>query len=177
MVYGLDLHNGRTAGSVHLVGARVRDLEAMAAGRHQSLWLGDIGDNSHRRGTVHLFNVPVPRRGPRWVRPDSVRLRYPDGRHNAEAMIVNRRSGAKWIITKDKVGHVYRVPPHAGSHGTATMRRLPGVSTQAYVTDGVVLAGGRTALLRNYGVAGIYRLPSWRQIGLFRLPWQRRVRP
>ena len=54
------------------------------------------------------------------------------------------------------------------------MRRLPGVSTQAYVTDGVVLAGGKAALLRNYGVAGIYRLPSWRQVGLFRLPWQRK---
>lgn len=173
VVYGFDLRTGRTTGTVHLVGPHPRDLEAMAPGRHRTLWLGDIGDNFHKRGTVRLYRVPVPRRRAQWVRPDSMRLRYPDGRHNAEAMVVSRRSGAKWIITKDRVGHVYRVPPHAGRHGTSTMRRIRGVSTQAYVTDGVVLAGGNAVVLRNYGVAGLYRLPSWRPIGMFRLPWQR----
>ena len=61
------------------------DAEDLAVGPDGSLWVGDTGDNEQRRSTVAL--IVVPARG----EPELHRLTYPDGPHDAEALLVDAR--------------------------------------------------------------------------------------
>lgn len=169
-VFAVDLRNGSTIGSTVLRGIDVLDPEAMAATGKGRLWVGDVGNNALFRTTVTLYELPFPGRGGRTYRPEGVVARYPDGRHDAEALLAHPSSGARWVVTKDVAGGIYRIPDAADGTGVATMNRVRGVSLIKTVTDGVVLAGGRGVVLRGYHNAALYDLPSWRWLGTFALP-------
>lgn len=172
VVYRVDLDTGETTGTVRLTGVEVVDPEAMAAGVRGTLWVGDIGDNGDtQRSTITLYEVPYPGLGDESARLEGVDLRYPDGAHDAEALLLDRTSGTRWIVTKQD-GRVYRVPAAAGTSGTTELVRVTGVSRPTTITDGVVLAGGRGVVLRGYGSATVYDLPGWDRVGAFDLPAQ-----
>jgi streptogramin lyase len=81
------------------------DPEDLARGPDGSLWVADTGDNKQRRDSVAV--IVLPQRGEAQVR----RLTYPDGPHDAEALLVDQR-GRPLVITKE-------VGRPAGVYGTA----------------------------------------------------------
>src|ERR1041384_8744014 len=99
-VYAFDTR-GDSLGVFRVAGAQARDWEDMAAGpgpeRGKSyLYLGDIGDNDETRDEVVVYRVAEPAltavtRNLTKARPGStepaeaIRLKYPDGKHDAEA--------------------------------------------------------------------------------------------
>jgi hypothetical protein len=151
---------GRTVAVVTLDGIDPYDPEALAPGRIEgepALFLGDIGDNSLRREDVSVFGF----RGPdaladRTVSPQWYRFRYPDGPHDAEALLVHPRTGRIFIATKDLSGAgLYRAPrrPVEESEGVNRLRRVADVPS--FVTDGAFLNSGRY-VLRTYGSVYLY---------------------
>ncbi len=75
-----------------------RDPEDLAVAPDGALWVADIGDNitaANRRETVALWRIP-PDGGP----PVIHRLAYPDGPHDAEALLF-AADGSPIIITKE----------------------------------------------------------------------------
>lgn len=99
------------------------------------------------------------------VKADTIELRYPDGPHDAEAMLVDPISGDLVLITKDwtlqgRAG-VYRVRGIAelapGTHTmlepAATIRLPPGT----LVTGADVTPDGSVVALRSYGAVDLYR--------------------
>jgi len=100
----MDLTGGN-ARSVAVTGFDPRDTEDMALGpcdaKTDCLFIGDIGDNDRRRATVEVAVVEELRDFPSAVLPrHRVRLRYPDGPHDAEALGVHP-NGSLYIVTKD----------------------------------------------------------------------------
>ncbi len=73
---------------------RPRDPEDLALAPDGSIWIADIGDNNGDRATVALWQVPADR-GPATL----YRLTYPDGPHDAEAILFDR-ANQPLIITK-----------------------------------------------------------------------------
>ena len=97
------------------------DAEDLAAGPDGSLWVGDIGDNDQRRSTVAV--IVVPPRG----EPVLHRLTYPDGPHDAEALLVDAR-GVPTVVTKER-----RVRP--GSTSPKGRSRGEGPTPLVHVAD------------------------------------------
>ena len=65
------------------------------------LYVGDIGDNASRRASVDVYRVAEPRVGDGATAPAArLRLRYPDGAHDAEALLVDPLRGDLVIVTK-----------------------------------------------------------------------------
>ena len=65
------------------------------------LYVGDIGDNASRRASIDVYRVPEPRVGAAASAPAArLRLRYPDGAHDAEALLVDPLRGDLVIVTK-----------------------------------------------------------------------------
>lgn len=112
-------------------GAGAVDWEDIAAGpgpeRGTSyLYIGDIGDNGRTRPSVVVYRVPepaVPDSGDggaveadhTTAAPTALRFSYPDGPHDAEALLVHPTTGDLYIVTKDAVPRVYRATaPVAG---------------------------------------------------------------
>ena len=155
--------DGRTRAVIRLAGQRPRDWEAIAAGPAGTLWIGDIGDNSGRRTAgilVHRIEEPA-RLVDQTARVTSYRLRYPDGPHDAEALLVDPRSGQLLVATKSVLsrGGLYRapLPLRPVTAGPNDLRRIGTVPR--LITDGTFLRDGRF-VLRDYGFAYVYADPT-----------------
>jgi hypothetical protein len=165
--------DGTTTATLRLSGVANVDWEAIApaTGRDGTplLAVGDIGDNGADRGGIEVDLVAEPRVTPGAVLtavPQRViRLRYPDGAHDAEALLSDPRSGRLYVVTKGLLSStVYAVPEQAwpgGSGRSVAATLLPlGQVALTLVTDGAVLPDGRV-LLRTYGsLAVLAPLPA-----------------
>jgi hypothetical protein len=167
--------DGRTRAVLTLAGVEARDWEAVAAGRDDrgrpALYAGDIGDNNGVWPEVAVYRVAEPAT----LRDATVpavryRLRYADGPHNAEALLIDPRSNRLYVATKAETGGgLYRAPPRLDPTGINVLHRIAGVPP--VVTDGAFLPGGRGFVLRDYQQAHVYAKPG-RRVGSFDLPLQ-----
>jgi hypothetical protein len=166
---------GRTLATLTLGGAAARDWEGMAAGRDDrgrpALFVGDIGDNNGVWPEVAVYRVAEPAT----LRDATVpavryRLRYADGPHDAEALLVDPRSNRLYVASKDAAGgSLYRAPARLRTDQVNVLRRVARVPP--VVTDGAFLPDGRGFVLRDYQGAFLYRAPG-RRAGSFELPLQ-----
>jgi hypothetical protein len=99
------------------------------------------------------------------------RLRYADGPHNAEALLVDPRSNRLYVASKqDEGGGLYQAPARLRSGQVNVLRRIAAVP--ATVTDGAFAPDGRTFVLRTYLDAHVYTAQG-RPLDTFGLPLQR----
>ncbi|MEA2150981.1 MAG: hypothetical protein QOD69_2811 [Solirubrobacteraceae bacterium] len=158
---------GELLADVAITGAAAVDWEDIAVGPApgggDALYIADTGDNGTQRADVVVYRVPEPRvagGGPRAsATATALTLRYPDGAHDAEALLVDRGSGALVIVTKSFRGAsaVYSATQPSAS-GPTLLRRRGGLSLGAggAVTAGDVSADGRTIALRTYDRAYVW---------------------
>lgn len=103
-------------------------------------YVGDIGGS---RPSVVVYRVTEPWPGTEINHAPSYRLAYPDGRHDAAALLVdsNRRL---YVITAGNGAGIYRAPADPVAGGESALERV--ADAPAGVTDGVVLMDGRFVL-------------------------------
>jgi hypothetical protein len=107
VLYLFDL-SGRDLGTWAVNGARNRDWEDIAIGPGPKrgtpyLYIGDIGDNQRVRDGVTVYRVPEPdTKGPgrETAKAEEIRLRYPEGPRDSEALAVHPQTGDLYLITK-----------------------------------------------------------------------------
>jgi hypothetical protein len=143
------------------------DPEDLAVGADGTVWLADTGDNLVQRRTVAL--LALRRDGSTAV----YRLTYPDGPHDAEALLLPP-DGTPYLVTKEVLGNsgVYRptrglvdgrtVPMAKVASLRLTLTGTPGGPVgragELMVTGGAVSPDGRLLALRTYTDAYIWRL-------------------
>lgn len=150
------------------------DVEDLARGPDGALWAGDVGDNDLARSTVAVIVLPAA--GDARLH----RLTYPDGPHDAEALLVDA-DGRPIVITKEvgKPAGVYRTAlPPDGTGPTPLLRvgevTLPASETvggpiggagSRVVTGAAVTADGRVVALRSYTDAWLYPVSGGDLVG------------
>lgn len=159
---------GAVVGHVRVSGTKVEDWEAVAIGPCPAgtcIYVGDIGDNEAKRANIVIYRIPEPAESPGSVAvADLLRMTYPDGAHDAEALLVTPK-GEVLIVTKGDTGPValYRVPEDAKPGGTAMLQPIgkPRQSGKAAaddrITDGAVSPSGAWVALRTNSVVLLYR--------------------
>jgi hypothetical protein len=144
------------------------DVEDLARAGDGTLWLADTGDNAQSRSTVALERL----------RPDGtaslLRLTYPDGPHDAEALLLSA-DGRPYVVTKEPLSSGVYTPAAALSarrpvplRRVATLSFAPtgtaggpvGTASQVLVTGGAVSADGRLVVLRTYTDAYVWQAPD-----------------
>ena len=147
------------------------DVEALAPAGAGEVWVGDIGDNADARDGVTVTRVPVGR-GDRSVSGEAFDLAYPDGPHDAEALLAHPGTGRLFVVTKGVFGgEVYAAPSALRPDAPNRLKRVgdaPGL-----VTDGAFFPDGRHLVLRNYGRGFVVAFPSLELVGDFELPEQK----
>ncbi len=179
-VYAFD-RGGRSRGTWRVSGAQARDWEDIAVGPgpepgQSYLYAGDIGDNERKREFVVVYRFPEPQAGAeesvtdtgpsRETAPaEAIRVKYPDGARNAEALLVHPRTGDLYIVSKaaDSAG-VYKLaaPFAAGAiHTLARVGQLRGPDFfGALVTGGDISPDGERVALCDYAQGYELTLPS-----------------
>ena len=170
-IYALDTH-GDSLGVFRVTGAQARDWEDIAIGpgpqlNQSYLYVGDIGDNDELRSEIAVYRVLEPAlaasdRKSNKTRPgttepaEAIRLRYPDGKHDAEALLVHPVTGNIYIITKVMIANpvVYEAAAPLVAGKLITMRRLGEVRVPSLfggiITGGSVSPDGRRVALCDY---------------------------
>ncbi|MCZ3389102.1 MAG: MFS transporter [Actinomycetia bacterium] len=152
IVYGVD-ESGETVAELTLRNIYNRDWEAMAPGVDDSedpaLWIADIGDNDAQWPSVRVYRIPEPAKlGKQDIPWRRVELRYPDGAHNAETLMVDE-SGRIVIVTKEALGAgVYATPKAPGLGTTVELERVG--PAPMLLTDGAISPDGTQVALRSY---------------------------
>lgn len=168
VVYGVDSRTGETVTRTTYAGS-VQDVEALAPGDAGTVWAGDIGDNRHDRDAVALYQVH-PTGGHRPASPHL--LRYPDGPHDAETLLVQPRTQRALVVSKSVLGGTVYAAPRRLGDGASPQRLRAVARVPGLVTDGTFLPDGRHVLLRTYTSASLYTFPGFRRLGTARLPHQ-----
>lgn len=165
---------GKVWGPYTVKGAEAVDWEDMASAHRDGkgyLYFGDIGDNAEKRESIQVYRVQEPDAQTKEAVGEKVVLKYPDGPHNAEALIVNPADGALWVVTKSSNGpsKVFRfsVDSAAGPVTGTEMGSIElGTALEAsrLVTGGDLSEDGRYLVLRTYVEAHEFRFdgfPDW----------------
>ncbi|NUT94243.1 MAG: hypothetical protein HOY78_19705 [Saccharothrix sp.] len=146
------------------------DVEDLALAGDGTLWLADTGDNGKTRETVALHAIAPSGESTLY------RLTYPDGRHDAEALLL-APDGVPHIVTKEPIGSalVYRptgplnpnAPTPLEQVGRVSLRTTdtPGGPLESTVVTRLVTGAsmshdGRVAALRTYTDAYLFPVPD-----------------
>jgi hypothetical protein len=145
--------DGALRRAVTLQGAQNIDWEDIAA-RNRTLYVGDIGDNAEVRPEVTVYRFTEPADGVTTVTPDRLTFRYPDGAHDAEALLVDPHGGRVSIVTKSLTGDSALYVDAGG--GALRKAGELSLGLGQSVTAGDVSGDGRTVVLRTYDRAFVY---------------------
>jgi hypothetical protein len=170
-VYAMEA-SGKLRATLTLTGSTPRDIEDIAVGPCEPraeappcIYLADIGDNFEKRDEVRIYRVPEPEQLADATLPvEALAFTYPDAPHNAESLIIDKRSGRLAVITKtpDSLGDVYALDG-LSPHEKVKARKLGPLRAPQDVdrlTTGADLnASGERLLLRTYTRAWEVRRP------------------
>jgi hypothetical protein len=182
LVYCVD-SQARACGVWRVTGAEAFDWEDIAAGPGPKagepyLYLGDIGDNIDQRTQIVVYRIPEPQVAPAagpgtkaaatpTPRAEALRLRYPDGTRNAEALLVHPVTGDLYVVSKEAQGAgVYKAAaPIDPSVVTplvkvATLALPAGSAGPELVTGGDISPDGTRVALCTYSRGYELELPA-----------------
>jgi hypothetical protein len=164
VLYAVDV-NGKAAGRITLSGASVEDWEAIASGTcgtASCLFVGDIGDNNASRPRITIYRVAEPSASTGSVKAEAFHAAYPDGPHDAEALLVSP-DGTLFVVTKGETGPVavYKFPRELQAGSTMKLERVGKALAEkakgnSRVTDGAFSPDGRWVALRTNDTLTFY---------------------
>lgn len=181
-VYCLDA-GIKSCGVWRVTGADAFDWEDIAIGpgprtAEPYLYLGDIGDNIGQRKEIIVYRTPEPVAGgagtPATTKAapaatataDALRLRYPDGPQNAEALLVHPTTGDLYVVTKNPSNATVYKAAAPIDPATVTMLRPVGTLRLGLgtlgpemVTGGDISPDGRRVALSSYATGYELVLP------------------
>jgi hypothetical protein len=157
---------GKLLGAFDVTGAQNVDWEDLASGPGRdgapALYLADIGNNNRSRSELVVYRVREPDLS-KGVIPGSTEaaealpFRYPESRHDAEAMFVDPASGRIYIITKTRNPpcEVYRFPLPLRPGQRVTLEAVQGsalgdLSRLRLVTGAAAAPDGSRVVVRTY---------------------------
>jgi hypothetical protein len=158
VLYGLR-SDGRIAARPTVTGAQAVDWEDIAAGPGPLLYIGDIGDNDRERASIDVYRVREPRLGDAATAPaQRLRLRYPDGPHDAETLLVDPVRHDLVVVTKALGGAAaYSTSARRPAGSMTTLDGPHRVAGVVFATGGDVSADGRIVAVRGYGSVAVWQ--------------------
>lgn len=170
-IYAFD-RQGKNRGRWRVANAEAVDWEDIAAGPGPQpgvpyLYIGDIGDNYSRRDDVTIYRVVEPdikaqdnsspaNKSHITEAAEAFRLKYPDGKHDAETLMVHPTTGDLYIITKtfSRRTGIYKLTAPLTNSSVNTLTRIGKIGTMSLVggllTGGDIAPDGRRVVLCDY---------------------------
>ncbi|HEV7681190.1 MAG TPA: hypothetical protein VGO68_03635 [Pyrinomonadaceae bacterium] len=181
LIYAFD-SEGRSRGVWQVTGATSFDWEDLSAGPGPKpatnyLYIGDIGDNDGTRSEIVIYRIPepvIPARSSATTtkQPDAtemaevIRLRYPDGRHDSEALLVHPKTGRIYLVVKEESARpgIYAADAPKVSGEVVTLARIGEVDMSgragALINGGAISPDGLRAALSDYDQGYEFVLPD-----------------
>lgn len=164
--------SGAVVARVAVTGASNVDWEDISCGPgplpgRSYLYIADTGDNATSRDEVCIWRIPEPRlpdnaggRNYSSAPAARIRVRYPDGNFNAEALFVHPERGDLYIISKTTAtAHAYRLRAPAPVNSLTTLEALGNFRIPGEVTAADITGDGLRMVVRTFTVVREYDAP------------------
>ncbi|MDQ3629223.1 MAG: hypothetical protein M3419_10515 [Actinomycetota bacterium] len=172
-VYVLDLASGDVVGVTTLADVEVTDVEALAIGADDRLYVADVGDNAAERDDLALHALDQPGRGDLTVAVQTYPIRHRGGPQDVESLLIDPADGTAYLVIKGLLGGEVRRLPDLLEGRRVVSRPVADIAVPGLVTDAAYLPDGSGVVLRTYVGAVVYAMPGWEPLGEVRLPVQR----
>ncbi len=156
-------HDGTVVKKIFIKGAVNRDWEDMAL-YNDSVYVAEIGDNDALYKTYHFYIFPEPSSSTDTVYSfKTVLFKYPDGSHDAEAFLLDRKSKDIYVITKrDNPSKIYKLTyPYSDSINTL---KLAGKLNYTEVVSAATSYDDKEIIVKTYTTLNYYRRKSSQSI-------------
>jgi hypothetical protein len=147
---------GKLVKRITIKNTRNRDWEDMTLGKGpldgvNYIYLADIGDNFRISKQYFIYRFPEPSLSQDTVsKVDRIIFKYPDGSHNAEALLVDPRSRDIYVVTKtDSVSHLYKIAYPQASSSTITARYVGSLGYNG-VVSAAISSRGDEIMIKTY---------------------------
>lgn len=150
LVFAVQVSTGKVVGTTRVLGGELRDTEAISVDRHGTLWISDTGDNLDNRTDTALYALDEPGLGNHTVTARRYPVSYPDGHPNVEALLINPRTDAKFLVSKGLFGGTVYALPKTLHTDRANVPKAVGGEVAGTVTDGTFTTDSAYAVLRTY---------------------------
>lgn len=167
---GLMDNTGTVQKKISISGVTNRDWEDMATGAGPEpgvnyIYIADIGDNAKVYTEYYIYRMKEPASSATNIDlTEKIAVAYPDGSHDAEAMLIDRATKDLYIITKqDEKSKVYKL---SFPYRTDFVNPLVFVTDLDYnlVTAADLSPDGKEMLIRTYGAVYHYTVPSGKSL-------------
>lgn len=159
---------GKHLGAWRVEGARNTDWESISTFKGSdgkcSLLIADIGDNDEARTELEVYRIAEPTPSPETAKSNAanplktepaqlMKFSYPDGKRNAETVLVRPVTGDIYVVTKEKSGpaEVYKMKQAFGSATTLKSEKVADISVPANppgrLTGGSMSPDGKRIML------------------------------
>jgi hypothetical protein len=152
---------GRELGTTRITGARNEDWEDVAVGPCEGgdcVYIADTGDNERKRSDASIYRVREPRPGEASAPAERLRVSYPDGSHDTEALFV-LPTGDIYLVSKGRHDRQTLYRYRAG--GSGTLEKVVELGPQPeeqlrFITGASASPSGRWVAIRRYKLLSIY---------------------
>lgn len=171
-IFALDA-TGKNLGKWMVSGAKSDDWEDIALFRDARgecfLYIGDIGNNSRKRGELTIYRVKEPNVSEKIFiteTAEAIKVTYPEFRHDAETLMIHPVSGDIYILSKRMSGAaaVYKLKSGYDLMKTNTLEKIADFAVPAipngFLTGGDIAPDGRRVILCDYFNAYEIVLPA-----------------
>lgn len=158
---------------------KVTDLEDIAIGPgpmagQPHVYVGDIGDNSEQREAIRIYRFPEPEVGVELsskkpiaiTQFDTITLRYPARRHDAEALLVDPLTGDLFVATKQpRRTRIYSVARELLQDGGSASLKWVTELGLGNISAGDISPDWREIILRRENAAWIWKRQPGESVG------------
>lgn len=142
-------HSGEVLKNIYLKNAVNRDWEDMVLAGSQ-LYIADIGDNNQEHSSYTIYVLDEPLASADTITAfTTIRFQYPDGAHDAEALLVDADKSIFIITKRDNPSRIYKIPfPYSFSELNTAIE--VGRLSLSDVVSAAMSANGNHVLLKTY---------------------------
>lgn len=165
-VYAIRVSTGDVVGAADISSLPIEDPESIAVDAQGTLWLGDLGDNDHRRDDIAIYAFPEPGVGANTISgADRYGVSLPGGPIDVEGMLVHPQTQQIHLVSKNEngTGRIFDLL-NLTPGGTVQARDLGRESPEG-VTDATYTQSGTWALLRTEESIWVYDPQTWTAVG------------
>jgi hypothetical protein len=147
-IFAID-ESGKLRATVHINVPVAHDWEDIAI-TGTTIYIGDIGDNDAERSSILVHRVAEPALQDATVGATTFTLQYPDGAHDAEALMIDPLGQRLLIVTKVLSGRSSVYATSLAHPGALTRIATLALGVGQLVTAGDISADGESVALRTY---------------------------
>ncbi|MFN8345947.1 MAG: PE-PGRS family protein [Spirosomataceae bacterium] len=131
------------------------------------LYLADIGDNSSNQDIKRIYRFPEPASGVSAVTAfDRIQFRYPDGRFDAETILLDPLTKDLFVVTKWlPKARLYRLAYPQSTTEVITAEKIGEMTVGVDLTGGSVSVVGTEVVVRGYTAIYYWKRKSTETIG------------